>query len=457
MNHSQQSPYHSSGLQAGTTPCNNQQTTAIGNQDACVISGGRNAVSHQHRGPPSTNTQSVKENCASVTCVNKSVIAVNPSESGSGSSAVGRKLTSASPSRGSSQVDGSCHSQSVASSPVTTSAADNVGASQQPTLLTFQQPLANQVLSQPSSSNQLSPNGISQQSSPYSQAAHPNLSQHQLLSQQQSSLQNPYLHASVSSHQNHQQTQSAALHSPTNQSQQQIPVSHQHLVNSSLPSSSASSVQPPPQSLQLIQATAQLSSSCVSSQQGIMPQTSLHMLNSSSSHHQGSVNLNSPLHQIPHSSSNQHHGSLLPATTFVQGPSNLIVQHQAAQNSSSHHQGSLASASQLQGSSQTTMNSTPICSAVQSGNNAVTSVSSNQSSTVLVPSGGSGPVVSGLGTVPAAVLNVPDAAKVLAAVSTNKEGATNMSVWDYHYLSRSITNHRVSTEAIIFKLVLIQK
>jgi hypothetical protein len=95
------------------------------------------------------------------------------------------------------------------------------------------------------------------------------------------------------------------------------------------------------------------------------------------------------------------------------------------------------------------MNSTPICSAVPSGSNAVTFVASNQSSSVLVPSsGGSGPVVSGLGTVPAAVLNVPDAAKVLAAVSTNKEGATNMSVWDYHYLSRSITNHRVSTEII---------
>jgi hypothetical protein len=139
----------------------------------------------------------------------------------------------------------------------------------------------------------------------------------------------------------------------------------------------------------------------------------------------------------------------------MHGPSNSIVQHQAVQNSSSHHQGLLASASQLQGSFQT-MNSAPICSAVQSGNNAVTFVSTNQSSAVLVPSRGSGSVVSGLGTVPAAVLNVPDAAKVLAAVSTNKEGATNMSVWDYHYLSRSITNHRVSTEASIFKLVLIQ-
>jgi hypothetical protein len=103
------------------------------------------------------------------------------------------------------------------------------------------------------------------------------------------------------------------------------------------------------------------------------------------------------------------------------------------------------------------MNSAPVCSAVPSGSSAVTFVASNQSSAVLVPAGGSGPVVSGLGTVPAAVLNVPDAAKVLAAVSTNKEVATNMSVWDYHYLSRSITNHRVSTEVTVFKLVLIQK
>jgi hypothetical protein len=81
----------------------------------------------------------------------------------------------------------------------------------------------------------------------------------------------------------------------------------------------------------------------------------------------------------------------------------------------------------------------------------VTLVASNQSSAVLAPTSGNGPAVSGLATVPAAVLNVPDAAKVLAAVSTNKEGAANMSVWDYHYVSRSITNHRVSTKLIAFK------
>lgn len=457
IHHSQQSPYHPSGPQAGTTPCNTQQATAVGNQDACVISGGRNAVSHQHRGPPSANTHSVKENCGSVTCVNKPIMAVNPSENGSGSSAVVRRLSSASPCRGSNQVDGSCHSQTMASSPSTTSTVDNVVASQQPTLLTFQQPLTSQMLTQPSpSSSQMSPNSISHQLSPYPQVTQPNISQHQLLSQQQSSVQNLFVHTSVSSHQNHLQTQSATLHSPSSQSQQQIPVSHQHLV-SSLPSSSASSIQPLHQSQQLIQTTAQLPSTCVSSQQGSMPQTSLHMLNSSSSQHQGSVSVNSPLHQIPHPSSNQHHGSLLLATTFMQGVSNSAVQHQATQNSSSHHQGSLSSASQLQGSSQTVMNSAPVCSAVSSGSNAVTFVASNQSSTVLVPACGSGPAVSGLGTVPAAVLNVPDAAKVLAAVSTNKEGATNMSVWDYHYLSRSITNHRVSTEVILFKLVLIQK
>jgi hypothetical protein len=84
----------------------------------------------------------------------------------------------------------------------------------------------------------------------------------------------------------------------------------------------------------------------------------------------------------------------------------------------------------------------------------MTLVASNQSSTVLAATSGNGPAVSGVGTVPA-VLNVPDAAKVLAAVSTNKEGATNMSVWDYHYLSRSITNHRVSTKLIAFKLVIV--
>lgn len=87
----------------------------------------------------------------------------------------------------------------------------------------------------------------------------------------------------------------------------------------------------------------------------------------------------------------------------------------------------------------------------------MTSVASSQSSQVLASSSGNGPALSGLGTVPAAVLNVPDAAKVLAAVSTNKEGATNMTVWDYHYLSRSITNHRVSTELIAFKWVLAVK
>ncbi|XP_033607966.1 genetic suppressor element 1 isoform X2 [Cryptotermes secundus] len=399
-------------------------------------------VSHQHRGPPSANTHSVKENCGSVTCVNKPIMAVNPSENGSGSSAVVRKLSAASPSRGSSQVDGNCHSQTMASSPSTTSTVDNVVASQQPTLLTFQQPLTSQMLAQPSpSSSQMSPNSISHHLSPYPQVTQPNISHHQLLSQQQSSVQNLFVHTSVSSHQNHLQNQSATLHSPSSQSQQQVPVSHQHLV-SSLPSSSASSIQPLHQSHQLIQTTAQLPSICVSSQQGSMPQTSLHMLNSSTSQHQGSVNVNSPLHQIPHPSSTQHHGSLLLATTFIQGASNSAVQHQATQNSSSHHQGSLSSASQLQSSSQTVINSTPVCSAVSSGSNAVTFVASNQSSTVLVPACGSGPAVSGLGTVPAAVLNVPDAAKVLAAVSTNKEGATNMSVWDYHYLSRSITSHR---------------
>jgi hypothetical protein len=100
------------------------------------------------------------------------------------------------------------------------------------------------------------------------------------------------------------------------------------------------------------------------------------------------------------------------------------------------------------------MNSAPICSTVPSCN-AVALVASNQSSAVLAATSGNGPSASSLGTVPtpAAVLNVPDAAKVLAAVSTNKEGATNMSVWDYHYLSRSITNHRVSTKIIIFKCV----
>ncbi|XP_067006122.2 uncharacterized protein px isoform X2 [Anabrus simplex] len=40
-----------------------------------------------------------------------------------------------------------------------------------------------------------------------------------------------------------------------------------------------------------------------------------------------------------------------------------------------------------------------------------------------------------------AVLNVPDAAKVLAAVSS-KEGTGAMSVWDYHYLSRTISSQR---------------
>jgi hypothetical protein len=32
-----------------------------------------------------------------------------------------------------------------------------------------------------------------------------------------------------------------------------------------------------------------------------------------------------------------------------------------------------------------------------------------------------------------------------------------MSVWDYHYLSRSITSHRVSIQFIVFKLVWIYK
>lgn len=100
------------------------------------------------------------------------------------------------------------------------------------------------------------------------------------------------------------------------------------------------------------------------------------------------------------------------------------------------------------------MISTPsACNAVQSCSNAVTLLASNQSSTVLAPTSGNGPPVSGLGTVPAAVLNVPDAAKVLAAVSTNKEGATNMSVWDYHCLSRSINSHRVSIKFFVFELV----
>ena len=103
------------------------------------------------------------------------------------------------------------------------------------------------------------------------------------------------------------------------------------------------------------------------------------------------------------------------------------------------------------------INTPSACNAVPSCSNAVTLVASNQSSTVLAPTSGNGPPVSGLGTVPAAVLNVPDAAKVLAAVSTNKEGATNMSVWDYHCLSRSINSHRVSIKFIIFELVRIYK
>ncbi|KDR11655.1 hypothetical protein L798_13984 [Zootermopsis nevadensis] len=380
-------------------------------------------------------------------CFNKPVMTVNQSDNTTGSSAVARKLSSTSPSRGCSQLDGSCHSQTMASSPTTTSTVDHVGTSQQPLLQTFQQPVISQMLGQPStSSSQMSPNSISHQSSPYlQQPTQPNLSQHQssqLLSQQQSSVQHPFVHTLGSSHQNHQQTQSATSLNPSNQSQQQIPVSHQHMVNSSLPSSSASSIQPPHQSVQLAQTTAQLHPSCVSSQQGSTSQTSVHVLNSPSSQHQNSLNLNSSLHPVPLLLSNQHHGTMLPATTLVQGTSNSTVQHQATQNSSSHHQGPLTPASQLQ----TIMNPAPVCSSLPSCSSAVTLVASNHSSTVLASTSRNGPAVSGLGTVPAAVLNVPDAAKVLAAVSTNKEGATNMSVWDYHYLSRSITNHRVSTK-----------
>lgn len=452
IHHSQTPAYQPSGLQTGTSPCNTQQTSPVGNQDACVTPGGRSVVSHQHRGP-SGNTQLVKESCGSVLCVNKPVMVVNQNDITPGSSVVGRKLSSASPSRSCSQLDGSCHSQTMVSSPTTTSTVDHVGATQQPLLQTFQQPVMSQMLAQPSpSSNRMSPNSISHQSSVYHpQPAQSNLSQHQSsqLSQQQSSVQHPFVHTSASSLQNHQQTQSTTLHNPSNQSQQQIPVSHQHVVNSSLPSSSAGSIQPQHQSLQLIQTTAQLPPSCVSSQQGGISQASVHILNSASTQHQGSLNLNSPVHQVPLLSSNQHHGSMLPTTTL--GPSNSTLQHQATQNSCSHHQGSLTPANQLQGSSQTIVNSASICTALPSCSNAVTLVASNQSSAVLAPTSGNGPAVSGLATVPAAVLNVPDAAKVLAAVSTNKEGSANMSVWDYHYVSRSITNHRVSTKLIAFK------
>jgi len=454
IHHSQQPPYHPSGLQAGTAPCNSQQASPAGTQDAGAVPGGRSVVSHQHRGP-STNTQSVKENCGSA---NKT--AVNLSENSSGSSVVVRKLSSTSPSRGCSQLDGTCHSQTMASSPTTTTAVDHAGASQQqPSLQIFQQPVMSQMLAQPSpSSSRMSPNNVSHQSSPYHpQPTQPNISQHQssqIPSQQQSSVHHSFVHTSVPSHHNHLQAQSTTLHNPSNQSQQQIPVSHQHLVNSSLPSSSANSIQPSHQALQLNQTTAQLPPSCVSSQQGSMSQTSVHVLNSASGQHQGSANLNSSLHPASLLSSNQHHGSLLPATAVIQSPSSSSLQHQATQNSSSHLQGPLTASSQLQGSSQTIMNSAPICSTVPSCN-AVALVASNQSSAVLAATSGNGPSASSLGTVPtpAAVLNVPDAAKVLAAVSTNKEGATNMSVWDYHYLSRSITNHRVSTKIIIFKCV----
>lgn len=446
---SQQPSYPTSGLQVGTGACNTHQVTGVSNQDTCVVPGGRSALSHQQRGP-SSNSQSAKENCGSVMCVNKPVTAVNLGENASGSSTVVRKLSSASPSRVSSQVDGSSLSQAMASSPAATSTVDYGGTSQQPTLPTFQQPVMGHMLAQPSlSPSRMSPNSISHQSSPYlSQPTQPNVSQHQssqILSQQQSSLQHPFVHTSVSSHQNHMQTQSTTLHS--NQS-----LSHQHVVSSSLPSSSASSIQAQ-QSLPLIQTSAQLPPTCVSSQQGSVSLTSVHTLNSASSQHQGSVNMNSSLHQAQLQPSSQQHGSLLPAGALIQGPSNSAFQHQTTQNSGSHHQGSLTSASQFQGSSQTIINTPSACNAVPSCSHAVTLVASNQSSAVLAPTSGNGPPVSGLGTVPAAVLNVPDAAKVLAAVSTNKEGATNMSVWDYHCLSRSINSHRVSIKFIVFELV----
>ncbi|KAJ9573519.1 hypothetical protein L9F63_009083, partial [Diploptera punctata] len=124
-------------------------------------------------------------------------------------------------------------------------------------------------------------------------------------------------------------------------------------------------------SLQMIQATAQIPPTTVPSQQPnyqaclstspVHQQTNINRDQSShqtplhipSNHHQSSVNL----HQTPHHTINQHHSSLLSTTNLIQNASNSSVQHPPSQSSISHHHGPLVPVSQMQGSSQTMMNS----------------------------------------------------------------------------------------------------
>ncbi|PSN51628.1 hypothetical protein C0J52_09441 [Blattella germanica] len=469
IHHPQQPQYHPAGMQPVPVTCNSQHIPAISNQDTCVVPSGRSAMTQQHRGPP-TNSQSVKESNGSVLSV-KPLTTVNTSENMSGPSSGLRKQMSTSPSRGGNagcgQLEGSCVSQTMASSPTTASVVDHIGSIQQ-TQQSFQQPpqqplpaMVGQMLTLPTpSSNRMSPNNIPHQPSTYPpQSSQPNLSQHQssqILSQQQAPMHHSYMHAGVPSQQNHIQTQPTTLLNPPSQTQQ--PISHHHMVNSSLPSSTSSSIQPQHQSIQMVQTTTQPTTPTVSSQhansaityqtcmstspvqqQGTVNreqsahQTPMHIMNSAPNQHQSSLNM----HQGSLHTANQHHGPLLTTPTVVQNTSNSMP-HQSSQNSVSHLQGPIMPINQVQGSSQTIMNSTTMCSVVPPSSGTVTLVTTNQTSSVLAPSG-SGPTVA----VPA-VLNVPDAAKVLAAVSTNKEGSTNMSVWDYHYLSRSMSNHRVS-------------